>query len=84
MALCSVEDPLIECAGKALLGTQHNDDMPIWALTVARLPIGFRGERLPDRSADRGGIGADTVEPAARLARPGGGAAAHRRDHRSS
>jgi hypothetical protein len=49
-----------------------------------RLPIGFGSERerLPDRAADRQGIGADTVEPAARLARARGGTAAHRRDHR--
>jgi hypothetical protein len=41
--------------------------MSIWAWTVARLRIGFRseGECLPDRSTDRRGIGADTVEPAA-------------------
>ena len=54
MALGGVENPLVECAGKTLLGAKHDDDMPLRPLTVARLRIGFRseGERLADRRAD--------------------------------
>src|SRR5262249_36064000 len=43
---------------------------------------GSETERLTDRLADDLGIGADASEPAACLARTGGGAAAHRSDHR--
>src|SRR5215831_12618883 len=84
MALGGVQDPLVEAAGKALLGAEHDDDMPVGTSTFVRLRIGFRSEseRLTDCPADDRGISADTGEPSTRLARTGGGTAAHRRDHR--
>src|SRR5262249_28257342 len=84
MALGGVQDPLVEAAGKALLGAERDDEMPLGTPTFAQLRLGFRSESesLTDRAADDRGIGADTGEPSACLTGPGGGAAAHRRDPR--
>src|SRR5262249_43273261 len=84
MALGGIQDPVVEAAGQALLGAEGEDDMPLGTPTFARLRLGFRSEseRFTDRAADDRGIGADAGEPSACLTGPGGGAAAHRRDHR--
>ena len=50
MLLSRVENPLVECAGKALLGAQHDDDVSFLVFVSARLRLGFRceGKRLTE------------------------------------